>query len=196
MVGRKTQHPVNCANRSAETTPRYSVSDGEKEIQKMKYTQKPKSTGSRPGRSPVSIQSHGEQVLVSGLHRASQSSHPRQTVFPALPLTIHQDDIVHGRIDFAAVRRREDAERKRLIAASQKPCPPATMCDHERAVKFHVFADGRVLKLYGCGCSNGAEILNGRKTHGEQWGRTEKKEGNKEEADRCQEAINDLQGRR
>lgn len=85
-----------------------------------------------------------------------------------LPVCVHQDDIAHGRIDFAGVRWREDAERKRLIAASQNPWSPATKCDHERPVKSHVFADGNVLKLYGCGCSNGAEILNGRKTHGNQ----------------------------
>jgi hypothetical protein len=85
-----------------------------------------------------------------------------------LPICVHQDDIVHGRIDFAAVRRREEAELKRLIAASQMPCRPAPKCDHERPVKSHVFADGKVLKLYGCGCSNGAEILNGRKNQGDR----------------------------
>jgi hypothetical protein len=83
-----------------------------------------------------------------------------------LPLCVHQDDIVHGRIDFAAVRRREEAQLRRLIAANQKPRRPTTKCDHGRVLKSHVFADGKVLKLYGCGCSNGPEILNGRKTHG------------------------------
>jgi len=83
-----------------------------------------------------------------------------------LPLAIHQDDIVHGRIDLAAARRREDAERRRLIAANQKPHPPAGKCDHRRPLRAHTFSDGKVLKLYRCGCSNGAEILNGRKTYG------------------------------
>jgi hypothetical protein len=49
-------------------------------------------------------------------------------------LHVHQDDIVRGRIDVAAVRRREEAELKPLIAASQKPCRPATKCDHERSL--------------------------------------------------------------
>ena len=84
-----------------------------------------------------------------------------------LPLFVHQDDVVHGRIDLAAARRREEAERKRLIAANQKPYRPAPKCDHSRPVRTHTFSDGKVLKLYRCGCSNGAEILNGRKTHGE-----------------------------
>lgn len=83
-----------------------------------------------------------------------------------LPICVHQDDIVHGRIDLAAARRREEAERKRLIAANQKPHRPAPKCGHGRPVRTHTFSDGKVLKLYRCGCSNGAEILNGRKTHG------------------------------
>jgi hypothetical protein len=85
-----------------------------------------------------------------------------------LPIRVHQDDIVHGRIDLAAARRREDAEAKRLIAASRKPWWPAPKCDHERPVRTHTFSDGKVLKLYRCDCSNGAEILTGRKIHGEQ----------------------------
>ena len=83
-----------------------------------------------------------------------------------LPVFVHQDDIVHGRIDLAAARRREESERKRLIAANQQPRRPAPKCDHSQSVRTHTFSDGKVLKLYRCGCSNGAEILNGRKTHG------------------------------
>ena len=85
-----------------------------------------------------------------------------------LPLAIHRDDIFHGRVDVPAVRRREEGELKRLIAANQKPHRPAPKCDHGRPVRTHTFSDGKVLKLYRCGCSNGAEILNERKTHGEQ----------------------------
>src|ERR1700674_3872214 len=59
-----------------------------------------------------------------------------------LPICVHRDDIIHGRIDEAAVRRREEAELKQLIAASRKPCRPAMKCDHVRALKSHVFADG------------------------------------------------------
>jgi hypothetical protein len=85
-----------------------------------------------------------------------------------LPLAIHRDDIFHGRVDVTAVRRREESELKRLIAANQKPWWPAPKCDHERPVRTHTFSDGKVLKLYRCGCSNGAEILNGRKNHRKQ----------------------------
>lgn len=85
-----------------------------------------------------------------------------------LPMCIHQDDIVQGRIDFVAVCRREQVERERLIAANLKPYRPAPKCDHGQSVKNHTFTDGKVLKLYGCGCSNGAEILKGRKNHGKR----------------------------
>ena len=81
----------------------------------------------------------------------------------ALPLVIHHDDIIRGRVDIAAVRRREEANRKRLIDAGQKPYFPKPQCDHRDAVKSYVFTDRKVLRLYSCGCSNGAEILNGRR---------------------------------
>lgn len=41
-----------------------------------------------------------------------------------LPTSVHQDAIVRGRMDFAAVRRREEAELERLIAANRKPRRP------------------------------------------------------------------------
>jgi hypothetical protein len=75
------------------------------------------------------------------------------------PVCVHQDDIVDGCVDWTAARRREEAELKRLIAISQKPSAPAPKCDHGWPVKTHTFSDGRVLKLFGCGCSNGTEIL-------------------------------------
>jgi hypothetical protein len=112
--------------------------------------------------------SHGDEIFAVGIVRGPRSGRQYELICPDLPLAIHRDDIVHGRIDVAAVRRREEAEIKGLIAASQKPRRPAPKCDHERPVKSHVFADGKVLKLYECGCSNGAEIRNGRKNHGEE----------------------------
>jgi hypothetical protein len=110
--------------------------------------------------------SHGDEIFAVGIVATAGSGRQYQLICPDLPLVIHRDDIDRGRIDVAAVRRREEAELKRRIAASQKPYQPALKCDHERVVKSHVFADGNVLKLYGCGCSNGTEILNGRKIRG------------------------------
>jgi len=111
-------------------------------------------------------QCHANDMFAVGIVRGSRSGRQYELICPDLPLAIHQDDIVHGRIDRAAVRRREEAERKRLIAANQKPHRPAPKCDHGRPVRTHTFSDGKVLKLYRCGCSNGAEILNGQKTYG------------------------------
>jgi hypothetical protein len=110
--------------------------------------------------------SHGKDIFAVGIVRAPRSGRQSQLICPDLPLAIQQDDIVRGQIDVAAVRQREEAERKRLIVAIQKRCPPAPKCDHGRPVKTHTFSDGKVLKLYGCGCSNGPEILNGWRTNG------------------------------
>jgi hypothetical protein len=78
----------------------------------------------------------------------------------------HQHDIDDGRVDLTAARRREEADLKRIVAVSRKPSPPPPQCDHGRPVKTHTFSDGKVLKLYGCGCSNGTEVLKGRKNNG------------------------------
>lgn len=112
--------------------------------------------------------SYGDEIFAVGIVRAPRSGRQYSLICPDLPLAICRDDIVHGRIEAAAVRRREETEIKRLITARQKPRRPAPKCDYERPVKSHAFADGKVLKLYECGCSNGAEILNGRKHHGKQ----------------------------
>ena len=109
---------------------------------------------------------HADNSLVLRIVRAARSGRQYEQTYPDLPLAIHRDDIVQGRIDGVAVRRREEADLKRLIAANRRPPRPAPKCDHKRPVRTHTFSDGKVLKLYRCGCSNGAEILNGRKTHG------------------------------
>jgi hypothetical protein len=111
-------------------------------------------------------QCHASDMSAVGVVRGARSGRQYELICPDLPLAIHQDDVVHGRIDLAAARRREEAERKRLIAANQKPLRPAPKCDHGWPVRTHTFSDGKVLKLYGCGSSNRAEILNGRRTYG------------------------------
>lgn len=78
-----------------------------------------------------------------------------------LPSVIHRDDIRRGRVDLLAVRRREEADRKRLIEASRKPPQTSVTCDHTRPIKTYAFRDGKLLELYGCGCSNGREMMNG-----------------------------------
>jgi len=102
---------------------------------------------------------HGERNVTNMVLRVSWSEPLRRLIHDGLPRTIHCDDIVHGRIDADAVWRRERADTKRLIEASRKPYRPAPKCNHARPVKSHIFTDGKILKLYACGCSNGREVL-------------------------------------
>ena len=47
---------------------------------------------------------HGEDIFAVGIVRAARSGRQYPPICPDLPLAIHQDDIVQGRIDVAAVR--------------------------------------------------------------------------------------------
>jgi hypothetical protein len=96
--------------------------------------------------------------------RASSPAHHLRHNGVYLPPVIHRDDIRRGRVDFVAVRRREEADRKRLVEATKRPAQASVSCDHARAIKTYTFRDGKLLELYGCGCSNGREILNRRET--------------------------------